>query len=237
MDRRDGDRRRRRLMGLGGGFLPTDISGLKIWLKSDVGITKDGGNLVSTWADQSGEGNDEVQASGTRQPLLVDNQLDGKPTVRFDGVDNRMKAVGFVWTQPESIYIVFKQITWNNGDGIFDGDANSGGKLQQAGSTPNLIIDAGTALGNGSTFALGSFKIATVIFNGVNSVFQEGDSAESTGDTGSNDMNGIVLGATGVGASLFGNIEIVEFIGYQGAHTAQNRTDVKAYLASRYPSL
>ena len=35
-------------------------SGLTVWLKSDIGITKDGSNYVSQWNDQSGNGKDSA---------------------------------------------------------------------------------------------------------------------------------------------------------------------------------
>ena len=48
--------------------------------------------FVETWYDQSGNGNDAVQATATEQPSIVQNggivKLNGKPSVNFDGVDN-----------------------------------------------------------------------------------------------------------------------------------------------------
>ncbi len=43
---------------------------------------------VSTWADQSGNGNDVSQGTGASQPTWVDAQVNGLPVVRFDGVDD-----------------------------------------------------------------------------------------------------------------------------------------------------
>jgi hypothetical protein len=64
-------------------FVPTDIAGCQLWLKADAGITKDGSNYVSAWLDQSGNNNHAVQATGSAQPLWVDNQLNGKPSLCF----------------------------------------------------------------------------------------------------------------------------------------------------------
>ncbi len=61
---------------------PSSISGLKLWLKSDVGVTLNSGN-VSNWADQSGNGNDVFQPSASNQPAYVLNTLNGYPTLRF----------------------------------------------------------------------------------------------------------------------------------------------------------
>ena len=62
-------------------------SGLSVWLKADAGITADGSNKVSVWADQTPNGNNANQATGANQPTLVTTRTDlnGKPVVRFDG--------------------------------------------------------------------------------------------------------------------------------------------------------
>lgn len=68
-----------------GGFTTTGAtSDITLWLRGDAGITKDGANLVSTWADQSGRANHVTQAVTTRQPLqnLTQNNV---PVVRFGG--------------------------------------------------------------------------------------------------------------------------------------------------------
>lgn len=220
------------LLGGARGFSPIDLADIKIWVKPD-GLLYNGSNLIHQWTDASGNGNHLLQATETNKPLRVAGLLAGHQGARFDGVDNKLKAVGFSWTQPETIYCIFNQVTWVNGDGIFDGNANSGGKIQQTDGSPKLQISAGVNLGTVNTFTIGNFKIATVIFNGVNSLFQEGNNTAITGDAGSNDMDGIVLGATG-GETLFGNVEIMEFIGYSGMHTSDERTQIKDYFTSKY---
>jgi hypothetical protein len=77
-----------------------------VWIRVDYlkGITKDGSDLVSKWADQSGNDNDLLQATGTNQPIINANGI------LFDGVDNFMKAVSFTLIQPEFIYMVFKSL-------------------------------------------------------------------------------------------------------------------------------
>jgi hypothetical protein len=45
-------------------FVPTQLAGCQLWLRSDLGVTMSGTN-VSVWADQSGFGNDAQYHSGT----------------------------------------------------------------------------------------------------------------------------------------------------------------------------
>ena len=66
-------------------FAPTQISGLRLFLKADAGVTTDGSGNVSLWQDQSGLGKDAVQAAQSGQPQLVANAVNGRPVVRFMG--------------------------------------------------------------------------------------------------------------------------------------------------------
>ena len=68
----------------GSGPAAPPTAGLQLWLKADAGVTAAGG-AVTTWADQSGNRNDAVQPDGGSAPALVNNAVNGKPAVRFDG--------------------------------------------------------------------------------------------------------------------------------------------------------
>ena len=88
-------------------------SGLLYWLKADEGVTADGSNKVSAWADQSSEGNDFAQATAGIQPELVAGAMGGNglPALRFDGDQSGGystidKLVLSTATRPETIIIV-----------------------------------------------------------------------------------------------------------------------------------
>lgn len=53
-------------------------------------ITKDGGDLVSLWEDKSVSG-DDGDAAGDARPTWIDDQLNGLPIIRFDGVLNVLR--------------------------------------------------------------------------------------------------------------------------------------------------
>lgn len=63
------------------------LTNLQVWFRADAGVTQTFG-LVSAWADQSGNARNAAQATGTNQPLYVENAVNGKPAISFDGVDN-----------------------------------------------------------------------------------------------------------------------------------------------------
>ena len=66
----------------------TATNGLQLWLKADVGTSIGAGGGVTNWVDQSGHGNNAVQADETMAPALVQNALNGQPVLRFDGQDD-----------------------------------------------------------------------------------------------------------------------------------------------------
>lgn len=90
-----------------GGPAPIPTAGLQLWLKADAGVTLNGSN-VSKWADQSGNNNDAIEQDGDRQPLLVMDGLNGMPTIRFDGVNDRLGLTGSKLVSQISLFIVFK---------------------------------------------------------------------------------------------------------------------------------
>jgi len=78
----------------GAAFTPTQIAGLKVWLKADTLALADN-DPVDTWADQSGVGNN-VTAAGTARPLYKTNIRNGLPAVRFDGSNDMMSGASAV---------------------------------------------------------------------------------------------------------------------------------------------
>lgn len=69
----------------------TVTTGLQLWLKADAGISLDGTSVV-TWADQSESPDAPSQVAGApaleNAPQLVTSALNGRPVLRFDGVDD-----------------------------------------------------------------------------------------------------------------------------------------------------
>lgn len=108
MDRRDGDRRRRRFGGAA--FLPSNLANLYWWVRADVGVTESSGDISSV-EDHGSSGLNMVQATGLDQPTLISGELGGKPVIRFDGVDHFMTAgVASDWTfmSNGSSFTIFK---------------------------------------------------------------------------------------------------------------------------------
>ncbi len=71
-------------------FTPSVLPSVtQLWVMADGQLVKNGSNFVSSWIDQTGNGNNLNQAGSGQQPLWVDSiaLLKNKPTFRFDGSD------------------------------------------------------------------------------------------------------------------------------------------------------
>ena len=87
-----------RFAASGGAWLPTSESSLQWWYNSnrstlwttDTGTTapSSDGDDVGYWEDLSGNGYHLVQPTASACPHYITNQLNSKPIVRFDGVDD-----------------------------------------------------------------------------------------------------------------------------------------------------
>lgn len=60
---------------------PSQLSGLKLWLEGDIGLNHSGANVTS-WDDQSGQGN-HLNVVSTTAPTYLSNAWNGRPGVRF----------------------------------------------------------------------------------------------------------------------------------------------------------
>lgn len=62
-------------------FVPSDLSNLIAWYKSDTGVTLSGSS-VTGWADQSGNSRDLIPQYSPSYPTKVNNVLNGYPAIR-----------------------------------------------------------------------------------------------------------------------------------------------------------
>lgn len=200
---------------------------LAAWYRYRKGITvTDGG--VSAWADASPNTRPLLQATAANRPIMLS---DG--TILFDGTNDYMQAT-FTLAQAFSIYLLFRQVTWTNGDVIIDG-VTADARLAQNTSTPGIAANAGSGLTVDNTIPVGAgFGVAAFIANGASSVYQAGGGAQSvttSGNAGANSAGGITLGAARTPAN-YANIGVRELIVYSEAHDATTRLRIMRYLGA-----
>lgn len=222
---------------------PTDIAGCQLWLKADAGITKDGSNYVSQWADQSGNGNHAVQATGSAQPLWVDNQLNGKPILRFNNAQYLLGSLIQANTKI-SIFIVSKIASYNDYDRIY--------ALKEVGildwkSGPLMCVYSGAVLYNYEEFYDKPLAANTIDTNYRLYEYVDNNTNNITSYLNSNVVDSVARLVTyksdeyyiGVGndgeVRYFLTGDVVEFIVYFGANIdATNRQQVENYLNTKY---
>lgn len=213
----------------GGGFTPP--AGTFVWFKADE-LALSNSDPVSSWPDDSGAGNDAVQASGTLQPIYLTNLQNSLPGVRFDGSNDYLQSAAFgaSETQPNTFHMV--AAVKNTGADTYIADGNASGRhmvyFTQANSAMNAFAGgflSGTAAAIGDTAA----HQITVVFDGASSeVFVDGVS-QGTGNVGSQTMDGVTLGATG-DLGGFGQVDIFEILVSPGSRD----TTTEDYLQAKW---
>lgn len=90
--------------------VPSDISGLQIWLKADAGAGSVDGDAVGTWTDQSGTSHSFTQATGSKKPLYRTGRRNGLPAVVFDGTDDQLDGgdLSAVFTAAATMFMAVK---------------------------------------------------------------------------------------------------------------------------------
>jgi len=210
-------------------------NGIDGTLVFDAAITAEAEGTTSFAESSSNAATVTINSTGALKAQIV-----GSSSILFDGVDNFLKTAAFTLVQPETVYILFKQVTWTIQDSIFDGNVTNTGRFLQndgggyAGVSPFLQVYAGSYLATSSTgldaLALDTYGTVAVVFNGASSSIEINSETPITGDAGANDMGGFALGVIGGAAANFSNIQVKEVIIYNVAHNASQRVKVIGYL-------
>jgi hypothetical protein len=93
-----------------GGFDPRQITGLSLWLDAaDSATLSVSSGSVSQWRDKSGNSHHAAQGTGLNQPDYIASGLNGKPVVRFDGVNHFiLGSQAVIGTNPVTVFFVGK---------------------------------------------------------------------------------------------------------------------------------
>jgi len=230
---------------MGGGvssapWLPTDIAGCVLWLRSDLGITKDGSDRVSQWADQSGQNNHASQATEAKQPVWTADQYQGLPGLYFDGTDDYMTHL-LNMSASCSVFAIAKTTrdqTWQQLVQCTAPQGNVIGHIiAQAGESANwgfyFTMPVNTSYSLINTWR----RLGAIVINYDNVIAITDSNAEETLTSGtgwySDDFERRTLGAalhpSGQSQQLLQGY-IVEIIVYNSALSSSNRVTVMSYL-------
>lgn len=214
-------------------WTPIDApSTLFAWYKADAGLTLSGSD-VTQWADQSGNGRHLTSAAG-KYPSRLTNQLNGLPSVSFNGVANGhyMKMGAQTQNQPLTVYMLFRQTAYTQFRRIYSG-LTDGYLYQAAASAPNLTMRTGGSAAPARTdIPVGTFFVVANTWNGASSTFWKNRQLPNVGNSGTGAFGGIVFGASNL-LALNGAIDLVEVVVRTGAQTSLEQSQHANYLMHR----
>lgn len=215
------------------------LANLLQWVKGDAGVTQAGG-FVSVWADQSGNGNDLVQATGANQPTYDGGatiNIEGIPAISFDSGNQELTAFGLVIPDPSSVFIVYKRNSTGANGRLVDWNFPTANMRIQSSNPPYFQNDdGGGGHVDGVATPLGETIKLLVVRTGVAvDLYQmDFDTATDTDAMTHAASTGIGIGGL-VGFSQGADSTIVEFGVYSSALNATERAQLQAYLDLRYP--
>jgi hypothetical protein len=137
--------------------------------------------------DSSGNGNDGIQATGSKQPIAIAGAQAGKTVLRFDGVDDFL-----AFTTPlaniRTVYIVYKHTTPKDNDTVlghvtsFNYTGGSSAQLFNPGAVSAAVLNAAVAVNGYADTAVNlmrpttEFQIITLVTTGnttADSIFND----------------------------------------------------------------
>lgn len=170
---------------------------------------------------------DLVNLTAGKQPTISGSSL------LFDGANDYLKAAAFSLSQPESVYFVGQQVAWTSGAVLIDGNSVTTGQIVQTSATPQLDINAGSAVAANTNLALGVSGVASAIFNAASSSLTINKSAATTGNAGAGNMGGFTLGASATPGN-YAKIIVNEVAIYSIAHDTTTKNAVIDYLMGEW---
>jgi hypothetical protein len=232
-----------------GGFSPSDIAGLTLWLDADdaATITDAGAGAVSQWTDKSANAYALAQATAGSRPTTGTRTQNGRNVIDFDGTADNLaltnapinNSSGGAWT----IFAVALTDTVAAGArSIVDGDGPGtrvGQYLRQ-----NAAESIGFVGGSPKTDAAGVTLSASTAYlfrsvNGGTTTIETSVDATSNGTTalsGTQNYSATVSLYVGRSHSALQAWDgwVAEVIAYNTALSGTDISDVEAYLTSKW---
>jgi len=209
-------------------WLPSDLATLVFWVKADAITGLANNDLISTWTDLSGAGNDAT-AAGAARPIYKTAILNGLAVARFN-FSQRIATSNFARTQPTTIFMVGKQ-TNSAVRAMMDsaGTANAG-EFEERNST-TLWLRAGSQIALTVT-DMANYAVVVGVCNGASSLLSY-NGTTGTGNAGSTQGAGVTLGSiAGGGYNMEG--DIAEAGAFAAGLATAERQKLEGYLAWKY---
>lgn len=223
--------------GGGGVGSPADVSGLLLWYDANEITGLSDGDRVTSWADQSGNGNDAATNPGTQyHPLYRASGIGGMPAVEFDGVNDHFELSLSEASGPWTWFFVIDG-TPNSGGYLYDADTGRfilAYEAENAGSDETSVYDG--VWRNGSLAVTGVQVLEFNLESGAALIYKDKTTTVLSSGHTERALGGqqrIGTSITSVGTGTFDGL-ISEVIAYSGAKGTADRDVVYGYLADKY---
>lgn len=242
--------------------LPSDISGLSLWLKADAGVntiqksTLDGTattSSVTSWEDQSGSVKNALPESynpsinaGDSNPTFVSSVVNNKPALYFDATQYLKTANIFNGTTPRTMFAVYNVNDIRSVNAIcgianeFDNVEGTNFALYaRSDLNSNPYFSSNTYDLTGPAFQLDIWKLASVDYNGTTTNLYSNGSLANSGDLSIDTSNSSFF----IGADYYTEDPeqrtyyggyICEILVYNKALSKTERQQVEGYLNAKY---
>jgi hypothetical protein len=231
-------------------FDPSFVPGLVLWLRGDLGITLNAGN-VSAWADQSGSGHDATQPTAIQQPA-TSTSIGGQACVSFNG-STGMRLPNFGALGAKTVFYVRKfNVTpsgRNTAIALNDGVNRTYVEYSTASTHLLFAADFGAAVTClGVTETLNTVSHADWIdYNGGTNTLAPSyanyfDGAATTVATTAASIADLVTDFASIGARITSaaalsqgiNCDFAEILAFNANPSTANRNKVSGYIQTRY---
>lgn len=214
-------------------FVPTDISGLQLWLDaSDTSTITEAGGSVSQWDDKSGNSNNVVQGTAAKQPTTGTRTLNSLNVLDFDGGDNMTVTLPSVISQPGTIFVVGQFDLTGTAQYFYDSVTAANRVLAFRQSTDVIFMFAGASLTKAGETSVAPYLIACEYNTTSSELVLNGVSAAS-GNAGSNSFQSFKLGSRYTDASYLDGF-IAEFLFYDSVLSVSDYSSVQTFLSDKW---
>jgi hypothetical protein len=223
-------------------FSPISIAGLRLWLKADALQGLADGNALTTWPDSSRSGNNFTQTTAANQPTYQTAEVNSLPCVRFvtDDFLDGLATSSFISASAYTTWVVYKA-TSNVAEQplISDGIFFTSVFWSLAINASNIVVRNNDGSDDQSTVSAdvaGSWTWARGRHDTGTIYAKTKGGAESAGTASGNTAtltDTVRIGAYNAANNPFGG-DIAEILVYNTVVSAEDRTKVENYLASKY---
>jgi hypothetical protein len=226
-----------------GGFTPTSLFSSNTggwWDPSDHTTTfqnaggttpaNTAGQTVAWINDKSGNGNFLGGGVGPFPTLQNSGSL---WWLQFDGATQFIQNT-FTLAQPMTRISAVRQISWTNGNRLFDGGTTNTAGLLQNSASPEVQMYAG-AFGpaDASDLTVGADHVVSEFFSGASSSLVVDNGASNTGNPSTAAPGGLTIGALGAGTSAFSNIRWYGCIAIGRALTGPETANCRTFFGAK----